>query len=97
MAIVADRSRFVLPQVYFGASHGHIPELKLESGTVSAQIEQWSRTDTGARITEFLPEQNKVKLSNGREYTYKALVVATGFEHKSEFIEGLSEFEKDGG
>ena len=34
-----------------------------------------------------------MKLSNGREYTYKALVLATGFEHKAEFIEGLKEFE----
>ena len=36
MAIVTDRSRFILPQSYFGVSHGHIAELKLESGTVSA-------------------------------------------------------------
>lgn len=56
MALVTDRSRYILPQSYFGVSHGHIAELKLESGTVSAQIEQWSRTDTFAKITQFLPE-----------------------------------------
>jgi hypothetical protein len=50
MALVADRSRFILPQSYFGVSHGHIAELKLESGTVSAQVEQWSRTDTFAKV-----------------------------------------------
>ena len=44
-----------------------------------------------------MPSENKLKLSNGREYTYKALVLATGFNHKSEFIEGLPEFEKDRG
>lgn len=56
MALVTDRSRYILPEVYFGVSHGHIAELKLESGTVSAQVEPWSRMDTGARITEFLPD-----------------------------------------
>lgn len=93
MALITDRSRFILPQSYFGVSHGHIAELKLESGTVSAQIEQWSRTDTFAKVVQFLPEQNKVKLSNGREYTYKALVVNTGFNHSSEHIEGLPSLE----
>jgi NADH dehydrogenase FAD-containing subunit len=38
-----------------------------------------------------------VKLSNGREYTYKALVVASGFSHKASNIEGLTDFEKDRG
>ena len=36
MALVSDRSKYVLPEAYFAISHGHIPELKLESGTVSA-------------------------------------------------------------
>jgi sulfide:quinone oxidoreductase len=97
MAIVTDRSRFILPQAYFQVSHGHLPELKLESGTVSAQIAQWSRMETFTKVTEYKPNENKIKLSNGKEFTYKALVVATGFEHKSEFIEGLPEFEKDRG
>ena len=97
MALVTDRSRYILPQSYFGVSHGHIAELKLESGTVSAQIEQWSRTDTFVRVSEYLPEQNKLRLSNGREYTYKALVLAPGFDHSAEHIEGLTEFEKDRG
>lgn len=39
MALVTERSRFILPQSYFPVSHGHIAELKLESGTVSAQVE----------------------------------------------------------
>lgn len=36
IALISDKSRFVLPQVYFPVSHGHIPELKLESATISA-------------------------------------------------------------
>lgn len=51
MALVTDRSRYILPTSYFGVAHGHIAELKLESGTVSAQIEPWSRTDTFAKVT----------------------------------------------
>jgi hypothetical protein len=97
MALITDKSRYVLPQSYFGVSHGHLTDLKLESGTVSAQIAPWSRTDTQAKITKFIPEQNRVTLSNGREYTYKALVVATGFNHSANHIEGLPEFEKDRG
>ena len=92
MALVTERSRFVLPQSYFGVAHGHIAELKLESATVSAQVDPWSRMDTFAKVSEFQPDHNKLKLSNGREYTYKALVLATGFQHKVEHIEGLSEF-----
>ena len=41
-----------------------------------------------------MPDENKVLLSNGREYTYKALVVATGLDHRSDLIEGLPELEK---
>lgn len=97
MALVTDRSRFILPDAYFAVSHGHIPELKLESGTVSAQIEPWSRTETNVKVTEYKPKENKLKLSNGKELTYKALVIAAGFNHKSDNIPGLPEFEKDRG
>jgi hypothetical protein len=97
MALVTDKSRFILPQTYFGVSHGHIADLKLESGTVSAQIEPWSRTETFVKVTEYKPRENKLKLSNGKELTYKALVLAPGFHHKADLIEGLPEFEKDRG
>jgi hypothetical protein len=46
MALISDRSRFIIPQSYFGVSHGHIVDLKLESATISAQVEPWTRTDT---------------------------------------------------
>lgn len=97
MALISDKSRFILPEGYFAISHGHIPELKMESGTVSAQIDPWSRTDTLVRVSKIIPEENKVQLTNGKEYTYKALVVATGFDHSSAHIEGLTDFEKDRG
>ena len=94
MAVISHQGKYVLPQAYFGVSHGHIPFLKLESGTVSSQVSSWSRTDVGAKVTKFLPNQNKLELSNGREYTYKALVIGTGFDHRSDLIEGLAELEQ---
>jgi len=94
MAIISEKGKFVLPQAYFGVSHGHIASLKLESGTVSSQVEGWSRTDVGARVTKYLPNENKLILSNGKEYTYKALVLAPGLDQQSDFIEGLGEMEK---
>lgn len=93
IALITENSRFILPQSYFAVSHGHIAELKLESGSVSAQVDPWSRIDTFSKVTEFNPNQNKLKLSNGREYTYKALVLNTGFSHQSSYIEGLTEME----
>ena len=79
MALISDRSKFVVPQFYFPVAHSHIKSLKLESATVSAQIDSWSKTDVNQSVEKILPEQNKVVLANGKEYSYKALVVATGF------------------
>jgi hypothetical protein len=47
IALVSGQGKFVLPDAYFGCTHGHIPPLKLESGSVSGQVEPWSRTDVG--------------------------------------------------
>jgi len=93
MALICNQGKFILPQAYFGVMHGHIPDLKLESGTVSSQVKGWSRTDVGAKVVKYMPDENKVQLSNGKEYTYKALVVAPGFDHSSENIEGLPDLE----
>lgn len=94
MALVTNQGKYLVPQAYIGCTHGHLKPLVLETGTVSAQVENWSRTDVGADVTKFVPAENKVILSNGREYTYKALVLATGFSHKSANIDGLEELEK---
>ena len=42
-------------------------------------------------MKEYKPQENKVVLTNGREYTYKALVLAPGFDHREDLIEGLPE------
>jgi hypothetical protein len=64
------------------------------SGSVTGQVQNWSRCDVGARVASFHPNENKLVLNNGREYTYKALVLAPGFDHKSANIEGLTEMEQ---
>ena len=94
MALVCAQGKFILPDAYFGVAHGHIPALKLESGTVSSQVDPWSRTDVGASVVQYKPNENKLVLSNGREYTYKALVVAPGFDHRTDLIEGLETLEQ---
>ena len=58
---------------------------------MSGQVDGWSRTDVNVRVTKYIPGENKVILSNGREYTDKALVLAPGFDHAAEHIEGLPE------
>ncbi len=47
----------------------------------------------GVKVAQYVPESDKVILSNGREYTYKALVLAPGFNHSIDNIEGLEEMD----
>ena len=89
MALVAGQGKSIMPTAYFGVSHGHIDSQKLESSAVSSQVDPWSRTDVGAKVVQYKPNENKVVLSNGREYTYKALVIAPGLDHRDDKIEGL--------
>ena len=91
MALVVNNGKCIMPTAYFGVCHGHIDGQKLESSAVSSQVDPWSRTDVGARVVQYKPNENKVVLSNGREYTYKALVIAPGLDHRDDKIEGLQE------
>lgn len=91
IALISQNRKFILPDAYFGCTHGHLPSLKLESGSVSGQVDAWSRTDVDVTVQKYVPGENKVILSNGREYTYKALVLAPGFDHSDSHIEGLPE------
>lgn len=91
MALVSQEGKYIIPQAYFGVTHHHLKPLNLISGTVSSQVDNSSRTDVGARVVKYLPNENKVVLSNGKEYTYKALVLATGLNHRADAIEGLDE------
>jgi sulfide:quinone oxidoreductase len=96
MAIITDQSKFVTPELYFLCSHEAIKPLKLETGSVASQVDGSSRVDSSLRATKIDPQNNKIHISNGKEYTYKALVYAPGFDHKVENVKGLKEFEEAG-
>ena len=55
MAVITPTGKFVMPTAYFGVAHGHITNLKLESGTVSSQVDAWSKADVGLKVTKYLP------------------------------------------
>lgn len=89
MALISAQGKFVLPDAYLACSHGHVPPLQLESSSVSGQVSDWTRVEQNVRVTKYSPHENKLTLSNGKEFTYKALVLAPGFNHDDSAIEGL--------
>jgi len=93
IAVVAKNGTYINPQAYFGVVHSHIKKLKLEAGSLSSQVEPWSKIDAGVSVTKVDPNANKDSLDNGKEYSYKALVLNTGFDHSSDYIKGLDQFE----
>lgn len=94
IAMISKDSVWVQPQAYFGILHSYIKTLKMETGTLSAQIDTWSKIEAGSSVTKLDPNANKLTLSNGKEFSYKALVLGTGFDHSADYIEGLSEFDQ---
>lgn len=93
MAIVSPQAVWVQPQCYFGVTHRFISTLKLQTGALAGQCDAWSKIEGMTSVTELKPDNNSMTLSNGKEFTYKALVLAPGFSHESSYIEGLGEFE----
>ena len=93
IAMISDQSVWVQPQSYFGILHQHIKELKMETGTLSAMIDPWSRIEQ-SKVTALDPNANSVTLANGKTLSYKALVLGTGFHHRAESVEGLAEFDE---
>jgi len=91
MAIISKQGKFIKPEGYFACTHAHQAELLLETASVVGQVDAWSKQDAGHTVTKYIPNENKLVLSNGKEYTYKALVLGTGFDHNDKFIEGLQE------
>ena len=91
MAIISDNNKYIQPQGYFGVVGGICSELKLFSSSLSAQIETWSKIEAFVNVTKIDPVANTLDISNGKQFTYKALVLAPGFEHKTSGIKGLEE------
>ena len=45
MAVISEQNKFIQPQGYFGVAGSILPELKIESGSLSAQVENWSKVE----------------------------------------------------
>lgn len=93
--MVSKDAVWVQPQAYFGILHQHIKELKVETGTLGAMIDTWSKIEVGNPVTALNPTESKLTLENGKELSYKALVLGAGFDHSTSRIEGLAEMEAE--
>ena len=68
MAVVSPLNKYVQPQLYFAVCHSHIEKLKLDSGSVNAQIDNWSKTEIGVNVTKINPVANQIELSNNKTF-----------------------------
>lgn len=68
--------------------------MKLQSGTIQAQIDNWSKIESNTKVTKIDAAHDKLELNNGKTFSYKALVLTPGFEHSTSFIKGLETLEK---
>lgn len=89
MAVISDNNKFIQPQAYFGVCGSILPELKVESGTLSAQIDSWSKIEAHVNVTKIDPTAQTIDISNGKQFTYKALAMAPGLQHTMHGIKGL--------
>ena len=94
MAIISKDNIYLQPTLYFPIIHGHAKELSMESSGISGQVANWSKVEVGVLANKINPDKNSISLSNGKTFTYKSLVLATGFDHKLEYIKGLEQFSK---
>lgn len=95
MAVISPHNKFVQPQLYFAVTHGHVEKLKIDSGSVNSQIDNWSKTEIGVHATKVDPQNNTIELSNKKVFNYKALVLAPGMNHGMDKIEGLQEMSEE--
>ena len=57
LALVTEaKGKFIMPQNYFGALHHHIPPLDMETSTISSQVSNFSRVDSGKKVVKYMPE-----------------------------------------
>jgi len=59
--MVSRDTVWVQPQAYFGILQGHIKALKMETGTLSAMIDNWSKIEV-SEVTKLDPNSNKLHL-----------------------------------
>lgn len=93
MAIICEQNKFVQPVGYFSCMHDHTTKLDAMTSSVGSQVDNWSKVMAPGKVVKYMPHENKLLLNNGKEYTYKALVLSPGLDHRSDLIEGLEEME----
>ena len=93
MGLICKDMQFIIPQAYFNVTHGHKKFLNLESASTVNMVDPWS-TINNTTVEKLLPEKNCVKLADGKELTYKALVLAPGFDTSVDKIPGLKEMDE---
>lgn len=92
MGIVSKEGMYLIPQAYFNVLHEHKPMLSLESSPIANLVEPWSMINNNM-VTKLDPHANKVTLDDGRELSYKALVMAPGLDTHVDHIPGLRGFD----
>lgn len=95
LAVISPQGKYIQPSLYFSVAGSHIEKLNLDSGSVNAQVENWSKVEIGAHVTKINPVANELDLSNGKTFTYKALVLAPGLSHSMDYIPGLAELDAE--
>merc|ERR1712160_138108 len=91
IAFISEQNKFIEPTNYFPIVHGHQNDQEAESYTIQAVIDKWSKLEIGNPVTSISAEGNSLTLENGKEFTYKSLVMAPGLNHSMEGIKGLAE------
>jgi NADH dehydrogenase FAD-containing subunit len=89
MAIVASQSKHVQGPLYMSSVHDHTPKAEMTSSPIGTQVDSWSKVACPQSVVKYMPHENKLLLNNGKEYSYKALVLSPGLDHRSDLIEGL--------
>jgi len=89
IAFISEQNKFIEPTNYFPILHGHQNEQKAESYTIQAVIDNWSKLEVQNPVTKINADANSVSLENGKEFTYKSLIMAPGMNHSMNGIKGL--------
>lgn len=93
MGIITKDMGYIIPQAYFNVTHEHKKALNLESAQIVNMVDAWSTINI-TTVQKLSPETNSLTLESGKELTYKALVLAPGFDTSVDKIPGLKEFDE---
>lgn len=94
VALITDKGKYLNAELYHMVSFAAIKILSYETDSVSAQVDASSKIQI-TKATQIKPDENKIVLQNGKEYTYRSLVLQTGLNHDETSIEGLKELEDE--